>query len=158
MLSCLYKDIKNIVEEKHVLRAGYDCFSYNCHKTQQVKFKWSNESNIRKFKFTNNSYEANAISQILDLSFLSLSNRTGISRNVHYSLQNNPPLDEKSFFWTIKQAVMVITYRRFGTTYRSYVQGTVPLLAVSAQKSAVLQSCSVYISICTYSHETQQLL
>jgi len=36
-----------------------------------------------------------------------------------------PPQRKSSFFWDVTQRWQVVMYRRFGTTYRSHLQGSV---------------------------------
>jgi hypothetical protein len=48
-------------------------------------------------------------------------------------------IDSSALYWDITQRRVVIPYRRFGTTYRSYLQGGITtLLCVIFQKSADL--------------------
>jgi hypothetical protein len=46
-------------------------------------------------------------------------------------------------FWAITLRIVVIPYRRFGTTYRSHL----PLFAVLAQKSAILVCLFVFVFV-----------
>jgi hypothetical protein len=42
-----------------------------------------------------------------------------------------------ALFWAITQRVVVIPYRRFGTTYLSHIQGSVPFLRVILEVGSI---------------------
>jgi hypothetical protein len=77
---------------------------------------------VLEFKFTNKSMRLRPFRKYIHI-FSQLVKRTGIACNVHCCIQNKPPLDEKSLFWAIRQAVVVITYRRFGTIFGPIFKG-----------------------------------
>ena len=67
---------------------------------------------------------------------------TDIVRECHCTLLRT------AFFWAIKQRVVVISYRRFGTTYRSPLQGSrflTPEEAITTTRCIIAQNSAVLI-------------
>ena len=47
-----------------------------------------------------------------------------LTERLHYNANRIGKMLRTALFWVITQRVVVICYRRFGTTYRSHLQGS----------------------------------